>query len=309
MIDRIGTAAHSSALLTEFQRLSTRAAETQGQISSGKVGQHYSDVADKAGVLSAAKIRSARTDALISSTRELDAQMQQQELYLRQLDDMASELRLALGDAVSTGRGDGLMARVEAVFQSALGVLNAKVNGNYVFGGTRTDLEPVAIDSVADLAAAPSAASIFQNAPSVQRHAIDESVTIETGHLASDLGTDLFQVIRDIAIFEGGANGPFGSNLTAAQTSFLTTQFAAAPAAAGGIHLALAENGIRHRQIEEAREGLDASSAYLKKFIGEIEDTDMAKAITQLNQDQAALQAAARMLATLPETSLLNVLR
>ena len=47
-------------------------------------------------------------------------------------------------------------------------------------------------------------------------------------------------------------------------------------------------------------------AAYFAKFIGDIEDTDLAEAVARLNQDQAAAEAAGRMIAEINQLSLLN---
>jgi flagellar hook-associated protein 3 FlgL len=49
-------------------------------------------------------------------------------------------------------------------------------------------------------------------------------------------------------------------------------------------------------------------AAYFAKFIGDIEDVNLAEAITRLNQDQVAVEAAGRMIAQLDQLSLLNFL-
>ena len=50
----------------------------------------------------------------------------------------------------------------------------------------------------------------------------------------------------------------------------------------------------------------EGMAAYFAKFIGDIEDVDLAEALTRLNQDQAAAEAAGRMIAQINQMSLLN---
>ena len=55
MIDRVGTLGLSQTLLSSYSNIQARMANTEAQISSGKVGTQYADVNDKAGILAAAK--------------------------------------------------------------------------------------------------------------------------------------------------------------------------------------------------------------------------------------------------------------
>jgi flagellar hook-associated protein 3 FlgL len=49
-------------------------------------------------------------------------------------------------------------------------------------------------------------------------------------------------------------------------------------------------------------------SAYFAKFIGDIEDVDLAEAVARLNRDQVAAEASGRMIAQISETNLLKYL-
>ncbi len=47
-------------------------------------------------------------------------------------------------------------------------------------------------------------------------------------------------------------------------------------------------------------------ASYFTKFIGDIEDADLATAVSKLNDDQVAIQASGKMIASLNQLSLLN---
>jgi flagellar hook-associated protein 3 FlgL len=158
------------------------------------------------------------------------------------------------------------------------------------------------------LLALPAVADVFQNSGLTQSQSVEEGVSLETGQLASDLATDLFQMLRDLAAFDAGVNGPFTSTLTGAQTTFLEGQLQALPAVSRGLNDAAAINGARYAQIEDIVARHEDTGIELKKFIGDLEDVDLAEAITRLNQDQAAQQAAARMISQLQDNSLLRYL-
>ena len=188
-------------------------------------------------------------------------------------------------------------------------MLNSKVDGKYIYGGSSTDQPPVNAPALSDLLAAPTVASVFDNSALKLTQRIDENETIETGMTASDIGTNLFQMFKDIAAFDAGAGGPLGTDLTPAQSAFMSTEHAAVPAIQGGINDLAAINGARHAQATNALDRHESLSIYFTKFIGDIEDVDVASAITRLNQDQAAAEAAGRMISQLNQMSLLNFLQ
>jgi flagellar hook-associated protein 3 FlgL len=308
MLDRVGTWSYGQSLVGEYSRIQARTVVTQNQIASGKVGDQFADAKDKAGVLSAAKMRAAEVEGYTAATKEVLNRLNLQDLHLQQLSDLSARLRDAVGDALSTGHAPALMQDVKNLYAEAVTLLNTRLDGKYIYGGSRTDQPPVNATDLAALVAAPTVADIFDNTDLKQTQRIDESEILETGMTASDIATDLMQMFKDIATFDVGVNGPFGMNLSAAQTTFLTTQHVALPDVQTGINTLAAINGTRHEQATVALDRHEGLAAYFTKFIGDIEDVDLAEAVTRLNQDQVAAQAAGRMIAQLNQFSLLDYL-
>jgi flagellar hook-associated protein 3 FlgL len=295
-------------LLNEYQRIQSRITETQTQISSGKVGDTYADVDNRAGVLAAAKAKTARTETLMASAKEVQTKLGLQDAQLQHLAELSDDFREAIGNALATGRGETLMETARGIYKSAASILNTQVDGVYIYGGTRTDIAPVNARTLDELEAAPALAGVFENTNIQQTQTVEEGVTMETGLLASDLGTGLFGMLRDLAAMNLGPDGPFGSTLNAAQKTFLEGQMAQIQPVSRELNVFAAENGVRYNQIEDVVARHEDTAIELKKFVGDIEDVDLAEAITRLNQDQAAQQAAARIIANLQDNSLLNYL-
>lgn len=308
MLDRVGSWAFSQSLLKEYSRIQFRTQQTQQQISTGKVGDQFADAKDKAGILAAAKMKAGAVDTFTATTKEVLSKLDLQDLHLQELSDISARLRQAIGDALSVGHAPAFMEQVKNLFDDAVQILNSKVDGKYIYGGSRSDQPPVNVTTLSALVAAPTIADVFDNTAMKQTQRIDEDETIEVGMVASDIGTDLLQMFKDIAAFDVGASGPFGMDLTAAQMTFLSGEHAAVPAVQSGINTLAAINGSRHAQVTSTSERHESMSAYFSKFIGDIEDVDLAAAVTRLNQDQVAAEAAGRMIAQLDDLSLLNFL-
>ncbi len=308
MLDRVGSWSMAQGLINEYGRIQGRTVKWQTQISTGKVGDNFADVKDKAGVLVAAKQKSAEVDSYLSATKEVLNRLDVQDLHLRELVSIGGRLRQSITDALSTGHAPAMMDEVKDLYSQALAIVNVRIDGKYLYGGSRTDQPPVNASDLAALVAAPTVDAVFDNTDYNQAQRIDENETVSVGMTASDIATDLFQMFKDIGSFDSGVNGPFGANLTAAQSSFLTTQNTAMPNVAQGLTTLAAINGSRHAQVTNAVDRHESMSSYFAKFIGDIEDVDLAEAVARLNQDQVAVEAAGRMIAQVNKTSLLDYL-
>ena len=62
-------------------------------------------------------------------------------------------------------------------------------------------------------------------------------------------------------------------------------------------------------RVDSVREDLVARTNSIKGMVGEIVDADMSEAVSNLQQAQISVQAAAQVFVALQESSLLNVLR
>ena len=305
---RVASFAQSQALLAELMKINQRTATTQMQISTGKVADQYKDIPNDTDVLLSAKRVLTRTQQYQTSNKQISSQLDMQDLTLGQIATSTQSLRQSALDAVSSGSGSGLMETVDGIFQQAVSLLNTQVDGKYIFGGTRTDQPPMTATSLTGLAALPAVSQAFANnsqAPSVE---IAPGQTMTYGFLADSVGTNLMASLQRIAQFNAGPNGPFGATLTAAQQSFLEGEIPNLKAAAEALNGVVAQNGQLQRQIQDTGDMQDASVTRVKSMISDIEDVDMADAVTRLNLDQVATEASAKMISSLGQLSLLNFL-
>jgi flagellar hook-associated protein 3 FlgL len=159
------------------------------------------------------------------------------------------------------------------------------------------------------LAALPSVSNAFANGQVKTSVRVGESQTVQVGLLASDLGTQLFSLLQQVAQFDGGAGGPFDTKTTPAQQSFLESLVQPATDVAQGINGQAAVNGIRYQTVKDTMTQLQARSTVYSGFVSSIQDVDMAEALTRLNQNNTALQAAFQVTSTLGKLSLLDFMQ
>lgn len=308
-IDRVATSAQTAYFLNHIQNAGHALDKTQESIASGKNANTYAGFGDKAQVLTATIAAEARNAAYANATKFAVTQTDLQDTQLTSLSALASQLKKAVSDAVVNNDGSTLMAQAQSIFDQASAILNSKdANGDYIYAGGRTDVAPVTADSLADLLAAPSAASTFANGDLKKSIQVGDGVTVDYGIAASDIGLGLMQALRDIAVFDSGTSFAAGPTLSAAQNSFLTGMIATTGSVAVDLNAASAANGYVANRLSDAQTQQESMTTLYKSFVSNIQDTNMADAATQLSLNQTQLQAALQVTAGLHQLSLLNYL-
>jgi flagellar hook-associated protein 3 FlgL len=308
-IDRVGTSAQTQLFLSQIMQASNALTRTQTQVASGKVASDYAGIGDKTAVLEAARAASGRIDGYKSSTQVALNQVDMQNTQLTTLSDLSGQLRKAVTDAVANNDSSTLMTQMQSIFDQTLQVLNSQdPNGNYMYGGDKDNVPPVSASTLADLQALPSAAAAFSNGTlkHVVRTGDGEQVTY--GVLASDIGTQLLQTIKDVADFNAGVNGNFNGTLSQVQSNFLSNTIGSATSAETAVNNAAASNGFVYNRLSDASDQQGSLSTMYTGFVSDLENVDMGEAVTRLNQNQVALQAALQVTSQLGQISLLNYL-
>lgn len=309
-VERVATNAQASYLLSQIMQATKNLNTSQQQVSSGKVATDYAGIGGKTSALEAARASAARADAYQSNTQSALNQVDLQDTQLTQLSSVAQQLQQAISGAVGKNDAMGLMGNVQSIFDQVSQILNAKdSSGNYLFGGDKDSAPPFNVTSLSQLASLTDISDAFSNGTQKKSVMVADGQPEQIGVLASDVGTQIMQTLKDIASFNAGPTGSFDTTLTSAQANFLSNEIPIATTASHGINSATASNGYTYNRLSDAADQQSAMSTLYKGFVSSIEDVDMPTAITQLNQNQTALQAAMQVTATLGQISLLNYLK
>ena len=175
---RVTNLLQSQLMLAQLQRTQAQSFQTERQIATGKVAEYFKDLAQDTGTLMSAKALQERTSQYQGTIQFMIGRLDIQNVHLEEVSGAADDLRQTVLEAVSTNKGMGLMDQVEIIFDSVVGVLNTKVDGKYIYGGTRTDVPPVNIDDISQLIAAASVDDVFDNNDLKQSNRIDDNVVI-----------------------------------------------------------------------------------------------------------------------------------
>ena len=306
---RVSTFGNYQSALLNLMAAQSRGLEAQKRLATEKVADDLTGYGRGAETLTALKSAQSRIDGFIQTGEAVAARMTSQALAFDRIAAGADGARQAIAEAIAAGRADGLMLEMQSYFQSAQDGLNAKHQGRYLFAGADTQNQPVTVDILADLAAAPDVASVFVNDGLTTVSRLDENATLQTGFLANEVGTELFQIFREIQEYHTGPNGPLNGQIDDATRDFLTTQLGRLRAAHSNVIDVAARSGAIQARVDSILTSHDNQQMSLRELISDRTDADMAKAVTDLQMSQFSIQASAQVISQLQSSSLLNLLR
>lgn len=305
---RVSTFGNYQSALLDLMNTQARANEAQERVSTTKNATDLVGFGRQSETLTALKGSSARLQGFLDTSNWVAARLTTQDLAMNRVGDGVEGIREALGKAIAADTSIGLMTDLEGQFQLVRGGLNTRHQGNYLFAGSSVEVEPMAAQAMTDLTIAPSVASLFRNDTLKTASRVAEGTALETGVLASDLGTDTLSILRSIQAFHEGSQGPLSGKLTAAQKTFLTSQLTLLEQAGKAVTDKTAMTGVRANQIDKLIEGHKDQIASLDNLVSDRTDADMFKAVTDLQLAQTAIQASAQVINQLRQSTLLNYL-
>jgi len=305
---RVSTSGNFGVMTSNLMRAQVLQNIAGEQVSSQKNATDLKGYAKNAEVLTAMRSSQAKVAGFLDQTTLVSNRLDVQDIALSQISDATQTGREAIANAVAAGSAETLMQALGGAFADVLQGLNSKSNGRYVFSGAKSDTAPTTATSMADLTAAATTASLFQNDQYIASNRIDDTTSVNTGMLADKLGTGAFNAFKQVQAYVD-ANGPFTGKLTNVQTDFLKSLLPTFDAVKTGLVTEQAKNGLNQKRFETAQTDLSDQADTLTTMVGGITDVDMAEAITRLESAKLAVQASAQVFASLQNSSLLNVLK
>jgi flagellar hook-associated protein 3 FlgL len=309
-MNRVSTTGNYASVLANLMAAQQRQVEAGQQVSSQKKGNDLKSYAQNSEMLTAMRSVQARSQGYLDQNSLIADKLTTQDSALNQVADAASGARQAIADALASGRVDTLVEDMQSQLNNAAQGMNARYGGKYVFAGGQIDTQPMTATSLSDLTApATTIASFFKNDDFKAQSKLDDSTTVTTGVLASDVGTGMMTAFKAFQTFQEGSNGPFTGALTDAQRTFLEGQLAGWDQAHQGVINITGRNGLVQKQVDSVKGDLNARQTSLQTMIGGITDVDMATAVSNLQAAGIAVQAAAQVFSALQQSSLLNLLK
>jgi flagellar hook-associated protein 3 FlgL len=313
LTSRVSTAGQAEALLNALLQTQNNLAQAQAQVSTGDKSPTYEGLSPDVSTLSGAQSTASETQNYLDTNAAISNTLSTYDTALTGLGSIAASLKNAVTQAIANNSGTGLITTVKGLLSQAVDLLNQQVNGNYIFGGTNTTTAPVAVTTASGLIAAGSPTTpltappgVFANNQLKPEAQVDSNLTIAYGQLASDVGGPLLAEIQSILKYDNGST--LGSTLTAAQSSYLTGQINNLAQVSQGVNQATAANGVTQQELSTLANAQNSRLTAAKNFISDIANADVATAVTNVNQDQLALQASYNLIASMSKLTILNYL-
>lgn len=280
------TTANLQHNLSRMQRL-------QEQLSSGRQLSRPSD--SPTGTVTALQLRSdlRRGEQLVRNASDGIGWLASADTALTQSLDAIGRVReLALrgrnGSMSAEDRG-AIATEVDALREHLLGIANTSYLGRPLFGGTTA--APTTYD----------AAGTYQGDAGVITRTVLAGVTVRINVTGPEVfgpaGSDLFAVLADIS--DHLRNDP----------SQLAGDLAALDQRSVGLQTSLAQVGARYHQVEVMRDRTEGARLDATNALAEVESVDLPKAITELNMQEVAYQAALAAISRVIQPSLVDFLR
>lgn len=329
-MNRVSTQGSYQTALLNLYAAQSRMQDAQNRIGTEKVATDLEGFGRSSETLTALKSSQARIQRFIDTGETVQARLVTQDLGLLQIGSGIEVAREAIANGLAAGRVEGVMQAFEDAFQTAQSGLNMQHQGRYVFAGGNVEIAPVGVDTLAELAAAPSVDAAFTDDGLKSPSRLDEGTSLDTGFLASELGADVFQIMRDVQQYQNGTavtiTEPGPPPVTTTYTpdadpsrrisgqpsedvkTFLSAQLARLDRALVKVTDETARNGNMQNRVDAILTSQEQQKLSLTELVGSKTDADLAQAAVDLKLSEVAIQASAQVINTLRQTSLLNFL-
>ena len=281
-------------------------AKTQEQLSTGKQITKPSDEPDKASTVTRLESEMARQKSYQETLTTVQTRLTSQETSLRNVSDVLIRIKeltvQAANDTISAPDRRAIGVEIIGLRDQLLSQANAQdTNGNYLFAGSRSTQAPYALD--------PQGHITYQGDQSRMKVPVGDNRRMN----ANTPGSDVFlRVVRD-----DGKGGQVGVNFFQALKDLSDAISNGLPqdmqrglgeidVLQQGISDATAQIGSDMAVVDMQNGVLDETNLRLKSTLSDVQDLDYTEAITRMNKDQLALEAAQSSFAKIAKLTLFN---
>ena len=279
-------------------------AKTQEQLSTGKQIVKPSDSPDKASLVTRLESELARQASYQSTLKTVNTRLQASETVLRNTSDVMVRIKeiaiQAASDTLSPADRQSIALEISSLRDQMLSLANTQdTNGNYLFSGSRVGSPAFSKDSKGFV--------VYQGDESRMKVAVGDNRRMNLNMPGSDafvkvvrddgkdrkVGVGFFQAIDDLA---NAVKNSDHNNMQRGIAEIDSIQ--------QGVSDATAQIGTDMNVIDMQNSVLDEITLRLKTTKSDAEDLDYTSAITKMNKDQLALEAAQSSFAKISQLSL-----
>lgn len=286
-----------------------RLSKTQMQLSTTKQVLKPSDAPDKSAEISRLKSAVGRQQSYIATMKQVQDKLSQQESALDSATDIMARLKeltvQAANDTYQAKDRKSIAIEVNELRDQLLSLANTQdVNGNYIFSGSR-------VGKLA-FAANEQGRVVYQGDQTVVPAGIGDQSMVDTNRS----GTRPFDKI--VRTDDTGKPVPVGffesiqdltTALQANDTKSITRAVGEMTTLQDGLSNSLAAIGAAGNKVENQLNVADENLLRMKEVLSNAEDVDYTEAITKMNKDMLALQAAQSSFSKIAQMSLFTYIR
>ena len=286
-----------------------RLSKTQTQLSTTKQINKPSDAPDQAATITRLKSAIDRQNSYVSTINSVKDKLSQQETAANNATDVLTRLKeltvQAANDTYSAVDRKSIDLEVQQLRDQLLSLANTQdVNGNFIFSGSRVGKQAFAIDGNGKLVyqgdQTVSATSVGdQSAVDINRsgtNPFDKIVRVDANNKKTAVG--FFEVIADLS-----------AALQANDVGAIKNAVGEVGTLQQGLSDSLASIGAATNKIDNQASLAEENVLRMKATLSQVEDTDYTQAITNMNKDMLALQAAQSSFAKISQLNLFDYIK
>jgi len=284
-------------------------AHTQAQVSSGKQVINPSDAPDQAAAIQRLKSVLNHQDSYAKALTTVKARLEGEDSNLQSVSDIlirAKELSVqSANDTLNPANRKALAVELKGLRDQMLSLANSRdTNGNFLFAGSRVKQAPFSQDQIGQV--------VYKGDQTRMKVRVGEQRTIPLNRSGAEA---FVPVVRTDASGQKSARDFFGvmddliAGVSNSDRAAMQRGVGEMDNLLNGVSLARANIGTDLNVVEQQTQAIDETKLTLKTTLSNVEDLDMAEAITKMNKQMLSLEASQSSFAKITQLNLFNYIK
>lgn len=306
-MNRISTLSQQNRSIGFVTQTQSRIADLQNQVASGQKSLDYRGIARNSDRLITMEASVVRVSQYVEDNALVERRLGTMETSVAQIFELMSEYKSVLINALNVDNANDLDLnnRATQMLAQVQALLNAEEDGRYLFAGTRTDTPPV------NTSAMPASYTI----PTSDADVTNDDYFVGNTNKFTLRADDNFNIQYNIDASEQGFQRTVRA-LDVLVKAPLTNDRPTLEHALGLVSNALNDLadirtrvGTTRKTITEVNARHDDFTLFTEQNINDIQNVDIAEAVTRMQGAQVTLEASFLTISRLSQITLLNFLR
>lgn len=310
MVTRVANLASNRLVNSLIQNTQNRIADRQLQISTLQKSQDYAGIAGDSSRLVTLEASRRRIDQFTNDNTFVELRMNTILNSIDALKNSLGDVRGLVRDILDDGAlPDGIdKDDISNIKMSEIqDFLNVKINGRFLFAGSKTDTQPVSPGTLSTAPTfdgsnetSPEPTFFYQGDDTQVSARINEGVVLDYGLNAADAGFEKLiravRIIRSTDLTDANADAKFQHALNLINESEDRLQ---------ALELS---TGVKVQQLGTTNKNHEETRNFINGIISDLESADTFEAVAELTQDQTMLEASYNVVVRLSSLTLTNFL-